>query len=364
MEYEYWLAAIPYLSDCKKRLVREVYKEGRAVYYIEEMQLRALPFLADKEVEALLQAKKEKKAWKEWESLKKQKIRFVPYFSAEYPKKLLQIPDPPYALYVKGSLPEEGVLSAAIVGARKCTPYGEEMALDYGKYLAEHGIQVISGMARGIDGAGQRGALNGGGVTYGVLGCGVDICYPREHIGLYMDIQQRGGVISEQLPGKPPLPMYFPMRNRIISGLSDIVLVMEAKERSGSLITADQALEQGKDVYALPGPVTSRLSQGCHSLIRQGAGILISPEDLLAELGIAGKDLKQKKDKIEKTLENDENVVYSCLGFFPKSVSQLIEETGYGVPELMQELISLELMGCIREVSKNYYIRVRKGKDF
>ena len=219
-------------------------------------------------------------------------------------------------------------------------------------------------MARGIDGAGQRGALNGGGVTYGVLGCGVDICYPREHIGLYMDIQQRGGVISEQLPGKPPLPMYFPMRNRIISGLSDIVLVMEAKERSGSLITADQALEQGKDVYALPGPVTSQLSQGCHSLIRQGAGILISPEDLLVELGIAGKDLEQKTDKIEKTLENDENVVYSCLGFFPKSVSQLIEETGYGAPELMQELISLELMGCIREVSKNYYIRVRKGKDF
>lgn len=364
MKYEYWLAAIPYLADRKKRLLREEYKDGRTVYYIEEMQLRSLSFLKDKDVDSILRARKEIRIEKEWECLRKQKIRFVPYFSPEYPKKLLQIPDPPYALYVKGSLPEQGVLSAAIVGARKCTPYGEEMALDYGKYLAEHGIQVISGMARGIDGAGQRGALNGGGATYGVLGCGVDICYPREHIGLYMDIQQRGGLISEQLPGKPPLPMYFPMRNRIISGLSDIVLVMEAKERSGSLITADQALEQGKDVYALPGPVTSRLSQGCHFLIRQGAGILISPEDLLLELGIPGNGSEQKSDKIEKTLENDENVVYSCLGFFPKSVSQLIEETGYDVPDLMQELISLEVAGCIREVSKNYYIRVRKGKDF
>ncbi len=260
---------------------------------------------------------------------------------------------------MKGKLPEEDRPGVAIVGARKCTPYGQELALDYGRFLAEHGIQVISGMARGIDGAGQRGALGGGGTTFGVLGCGVDICYPREHIGLYMDIQQRGGILSEHRPGRPPLPMYFPMRNRIISGLSDLVLVMEARERSGSLITADQALEQGKDVYALPGPVTSPFSQGCHRLIRQGAGILISPEDLLAELGMAPEESRQKTDKIEKTLENDENVVYSCLGFFPKGISQLIEETGLCASVLLQRLISLELKGCIREVSKNHYIRVR-----
>jgi DNA processing protein len=359
MMYEYWLALIPNLSDCKKRLLREEYKEGRVVYYIEEMRLRFLPFLQAKDVEAVLQARKEIETEKEWEYLAKQNIRFVPYFSEEYPKKLMQIADPPYALYVKGSLPQENTLSAAIVGARRCTPYGEEMALDYGRCLAEHGIQVISGMARGIDGAGQRGALNGGGRTFGVLGCGVDICYPRDHIGLYMDIQQSGGVISEQQPKRPPLPMYFPMRNRIISGLSDLVLVMEARERSGSLITADQALEQGKDVYALPGPVTSQLSQGCHFLIRQGAGILITPEDLLAELGIAKRELGQKTDKIEKTLENHENVVYSCLGFFPKSLSQLIAETGQDVSVIMQSLITLEIKGRIREVSKNHYIRVR-----
>ena len=203
MKYEYWLAAIPCLSDYKKRLLREEYKEGRAVYYIEEMQLRFLPFLEDRDVEAILKAKKEICIEKEWEYLEKQNIRFIPCFSEAYPKKLWQIPDPPYALYVKGNLPKEEIPGVAIVGARKCTPYGQEMALDYGKYLAEHGVQIISGMARGIDGAGQRGALDGGGMTFGVLGCGVDICYPRDHIGLYMDIQRSGGILSESRQASP-----------------------------------------------------------------------------------------------------------------------------------------------------------------
>lgn len=359
MMYEYWLAAIRGVSARKKRLLREEYGEGKVVYYIEEIQLRFLDFLDDKDIEAILNARKDKDIEKEWERLAEKNIRFVPYFAEQYPNRLLQTDDAPYALYVKGHLPEEGCFNVAIVGARRCTPYGEEMALEYGECLARNGIQVISGMARGIDGAGQRGALSGGGRTYGILGCGVDICYPREHIGLYMDIQRSGGLLSEQPPGCPPLPVYFPLRNRIISGLSDAVLVMEARERSGSLITADLALEQGKEVYALPGPVTSQLSRGCHQLIRQGAGILISPEDLLLELEIGGRGTVQKSDKNKKTLENRENVVYSCFDFFPKGISQLIEETGFCVSELLQILISLELKGYIREVSKNYYSKTR-----
>ncbi len=359
MVYEYWLAAMQGVSAKKKRLLREEYGEGRAVYYIEEIQLRFLDFLEDRDVEAILHARKDKDIEKDWQRLAEKNIRFIPYFSKQYPNRLRQIDDAPYALYVKGRLPEEDRLSAAIVGARKCTPYGEETALEYGECLAQNGIQVISGMARGIDGAGQRGALNGGGTTYGILGNGVDICYPREHIGLYMDIQVCGGLISEQPPGRPPLPVYFPLRNRIISGFSDVILVMEARERSGSLITADLALEQGKDVYALPGPVTSRLSQGCHRLIRQGAGILISPEDLLAELKVLRGPAVQKSDKNKKTLENHENVVYSCFGFFPKGISQLLEEIGFCASELLQILTSLELKGYIREVSKNYYSKTR-----
>ena len=359
MMYEYWLSAIRPLSDKKKRLLREEYGDGKTIYNIEEIHLRFLNFLESRDVDTILRSKKEWEIEKCWEKLQEQGIRMIPYFSEEYPKKLTNISQPPYALYVKGSLPRENQVSVAIVGARRCTHYGEQIALEYGEALASEGIQIISGMARGIDGAGQRGALNAGGATYGVLGCGVDICYPRENIGLYMDIQQKGGIISEQIPGQPPLPAYFPERNRIISGLADVVLVIEAKEKSGSLITADMALEQGKDVYALPGPVTSSMSQGCHRLIRQGAGILISPEDLLIELGINIVNQGQIIDKNEKVLESTENRVYSCLGLFPKGMSQLLEETGLNVQELLEQLITLEMKGYVKEISKNYYVKLR-----
>lgn len=357
--YEYWLSAIRPLSDKKKRLLREEYGDGKTIYNIEEIHLRFLNFLESRDVDTILRSKKEWEIERCWEKLQEQGIRMIPYFSEEYPKKLTNISQPPYALYVKGSLPRENQVSVAIVGARRCTHYGEQIALEYGEALASEGIQIISGMARGIDGAGQRGALNAGGATYGVLGCGVDICYPRENIGLYMDIQQKGGIISEQIPGQPPLPAYFPERNRIISGLADVVLVIEAKEKSGSLITADMALEQGKDVYALPGPVTSSMSQGCHRLIRQGAGILISPEDLLIELGINIVNQGQIIDKNEKVLESTENMVYSCLGLFPKGMSQLLEETGLNVQELLEQLITLEMKGYVKEISKNYYVKLR-----
>ena len=365
MMYEYWLACVHPLSEKKKRMLREAYGSAKAIYYIEEMELKTADFLTKKDVEILKQARKigKESIQKEWKKLKNENIHFVPYFHEKYPRKLKELSDPPNILYVKGSLPKEERLSVAIVGARRCTPYGEQMALEYGEALAESGVQIISGMARGIDGAGQRGALNRNGDTYAVLGGGVDVCYPREHKGLYEDIQRTGGVISEQLPGQPPLAAYFPLRNRIISGLSDVVLVMEAKEKSGSLITADQALEQGKEVYALPGLVTSPVSQGCHHLIRQGAGILISPEELIEELGIFNKRLRnewsKKSDKNKKILESAEKLVYSCLGFIPKGIEQLTEETGLHPSEVLETLITLELEGCIKEISKNYYVRAR-----
>ena len=163
---------------------------------------------------------------------------------------------------------------------------------------------MISGLARGVDGMGQRGALMGKGRTFAVLGSGVDICYPREHMGLYVDIlDQGGGILSEYPPGTPPLPRNFPPRNRIISGLSDAVLVMEARVKSGSLITADLALEQGRELYALPGPVNSELSSGCNRLIQQGAGILLSPEMLLDEWNLPVPKPGTGSLKIKKCLK-------------------------------------------------------------
>lgn len=358
MMYEYWLAKTQGISAGKKRMLWKKFGSARAIYNIEETKLSSLPFIEEKEVQALINEKRS--SFKnEFENMINQKIRFIPWFSKEYPEKLKEISGMPYAIYVKGSLPEKEDVTAAIVGARHCTPYGEEMALEYGETLAKMGVRVISGMARGIDSAGQRGALNGGGKTYGVLGCGVDICYPRENIGLYMDMQEQGGIISEQIPGTKPLPYFFPARNRIISALSDYVLVIEAREKSGSLITADFALEQGKEVYALPGPVKSPLSQGCHRLISQGAGILISPEDLLDEMHILHEKASQIIIKNEKVLETPHNLVYSCLGFSPKGINQLAGETGLPAREVLQQLFELQMQGNVKEISKNYYVRVR-----
>ena len=354
MIYEYWLAGIEGISNLKKRKLREVYGNGKAIYYIEETNLKKHAFLNEKDIERLKKAKKIVNLEMQWEKSVKKKIKFVPYFSDDYPKKMKVITDPPYALYVLGSLPDENVKSAAIVGARNCTSYGEQMALQYGKCLGHAGVQVISGMARGIDGAGQRGALNGDGTTFAVLGCGVDVCYPRENIGLYMDIQREGGIISEQIPGEPPMSYHFPLRNRIISGLADVVLVMEAKEKSGSLITTDMALEQGRDVYALPGT----LSQGCHRLIRQGAGILISPEEFLKELQIEVSENSTELLKNEKMLETTEKVVYSCLDLFPRNVSEIQMKTGLDARILMETLMTLEMEGYIKETAKNYYVRM------
>ena len=282
------------------------------------------------------------------------------FFDGEYPGRLLELQDFPYALYVKGRLPDQESKKAAIVGARRCTPYGEKYAVEFGKILAGCGIEIISGLAHGIDGMGQRGALMGGGRTFAVLGSGADVCYPREHIGLYVDIlNQGGGILSEYPPGTPPLPQNFPPRNRIISGLSDAVLVMEAREKSGSLITADLALEQGRDVYALPGPVNSELSIGCNRLIQQGAGLLLDPESLLNEWNFNVSGRTGKEDKNKKMLETTEKLVYSCLGLYPKNVDRLVEETKLGAGELLNILVSLELQGYIREISKNYYIKVK-----
>ncbi len=360
MLYEYWFAGVKPLSDTKKKKLRKIFGSGKEIFYTEEKKLENTGILTKQDMETLKRAKKEKNLEESWHNMEKQKLRFVPCFAREYPEKLKEIHDFPYALYVKGSLPRPDERVAAIVGARRCTAYGEAMALEYGEKLAGAGVAVISGMARGIDGAGHRGALNAGGHTYAVLGCGTDICYPRENIGLYMDIQKKGGVFSEQRPGEPPLPFYFPQRNRIISGLADIILVMEAKEKSGSLITADLGLEQGKDIYALPGPVTSPSSQGCHRLIGQGAGILLSPEDLLKELDIHAAQMCLNDNKEKKVLETLENMVYSCLDLFPKGVEELAACTSIRPRELLQVLTTLEIEGLIKEVSKNYYIKVRK----
>ena len=265
---------------------------------------------------------------------------------------------PPMALYCMGELPKERDCTVAVIGARDCSEYGSYAAFAFGERLGRAGIRVVSGMARGIDGIAQKAALDGGGRTYAVLGCGADVCYPASQRGLYDRICVQGGVISPFVPGTPPKKQLFPYRNSIVAGLSDAVLVIEARQKSGTFITVDMALEQGRDVYALPGPVTSTLSQGCHRLIRQGAGILISPEEFLKELQIEVSENSTELLKNEKMLETTEKVVYSCLDLFPRNVSEIQMKTGLDARILMETLMTLEMEGYIKETAKNYYVRM------
>lgn len=313
MKYEYWLDNIKPLTNRKKRKLWDEFGSAQSIYYIEETKLQKLSYLAEKDVYVI---KSSKNFWDidaEYQRLCIKKIDLVTCHTIGYPKKLLNIDAPPYALYIKGKLPEEEAPAVAIIGARKCSLYGEKIAKEFAEGLAECGVQIISGMARGIDGVGQKATLRAGGNSYGILAGGVDICYPMEHIELYMQLQENGGVISEQSIGQKPIPQYFPARNRIISGLSDAVIVIEAREKSGTLITVDRALEQGKEVYAVPGPITSSLSTGCNTLIKQGAGIVLSLEDLLEELHLICEKRMNNLADNKIVLDNAEKLVYSCV---------------------------------------------------
>ena len=237
-------------------------------------------------------------------------IRFVRRGDRDYPRRLREIPDPPEKLYVLGRLPEENIPAVAVIGARDCTEYGRYVASRLGETLGRKGVQVISGMARGIDGIGQEAALAAGGSSFAVMGSGVDICYPARNRDLYEKLKAGGGILSEYAPGTPAMPHNFPKRNRIVSGLSDAVVVVEAREKSGTLITVDMALEQGREVYAVPGRVTDGLSAGCNRLLKLGAGILSDTEEFLEDLRgicrrrglLSQEDALSKADKVGQAL--------------------------------------------------------------
>lgn len=304
------------------------------------------------------------------------KIDFIPFTVADYPHRLKNISDPPFGLYVKGELPENDVPTVAIIGARACSEYGKTIAYMFGKQLGAFGIQIVSGMARGIDGIAQRGALDGDGKTFAVLGCGVDYCYPPENGKLYRDIIENGGILSEYSPGTEPKHHLFPARNRIISGLADVILVVEARKRSGTYITVTQALEQNKDVYAVPGRITDSLSDGCNHLLSQGAGVAISPEMILRELGNScynGWSLKNNDyRKTEKTKEDlqmydvtdekgtaqMETLILSCLEITPMDIGTIYERVyqkkDITMEEMMVILTKLQILGKV-ENSGNYY---------
>lgn len=299
----------------------------------------------------------------EYDEMTSRGISFVAAGEEEYPGKLKSIPDAPGALYYVGKLPKNEEKTIAIIGARNCSEYGRAMARQFGEILAEGGVQVVSGMARGIDGIGQQAALDAGGYSLGVLGCGVDICYPRENRQLYERLIAEGGVCSEYPPGIEPRAMLFPPRNRIISGLCDGVLVIEAKERSGTLITVDMALEQGREVYALPGRITDSLSRGCNMLIRQGAGMAVSPQELLRELKPDCADSVIERQQAIFVPEGVRGQLLKLLDYQSTSMETLQRKYAdtYGISisisELCYELLQLCADGLAGQIGGSHYVR-------
>lgn len=355
--YDIWLSGIPGIGPKKIERILSFCQSARDFYNMKEKDLRSIYGISEKDVSAILEERRKTDPERLLKDLERKGVKVKKKGEEGYPKGLLELPDPPYLLFYKGRLPEPGKGAVGIVGARECSEYGRAMARTAGKLLGAGGISVISGMALGIDAAAHLGALEGGGETFAVLGSGPDICYPNASRNLYERLLKEGGVLSEYVPGTEPKAQHFPLRNRIISALSDALVVVEARIRSGALITADFALEQGKDIYAFPGRITDALSGGTNRLIRQGAYPVVSLDGLLSDLRLGTEKIAEKAEAQKNTLAFDEMVVYSCLNFVPKNLEELMEETNLPLPALSEALFALMKKGLCVEAFQNRYRR-------
>lgn len=354
--YWYWLSNIPGIGPVKIRHLLEMFERPENIYEASGQELCMVKGISQKDAAAILDSKKDKTIYENYFHMQKDGILIAVPSQKEYPARLRNIYDMPACLYYKGALPDSSRPAVAIVGSRSCSAYGRAMAEKLGEELAAAGVDIISGLAVGIDACGHRGALKTG-KTYAILGCGVDICYPASNRFLYDQLQKNGGVISEYPPHTVPAPGLFPMRNRIISGMSDLVIVVEARKKSGSLITADQALEQSREVMAVPGRMTDVASEGCNHLIKQGAGIVTDTADVLEALEIICPERLLQNQKKNFILAPEEEMVYSGLDFSPKSIEDLVAHTGYTPARTMDILMRLVLKGAAEENAHNYYIK-------
>ena len=387
-KYLYWLDNVLYLGDTAKKKLINIFQSGEAIYRAEEKVLKKI--LDDKKVDLISNSRKVWDLDKKYEEVLNDRIHMVTLGEDNFPANLQNISNPPFALYYKGRLPEEGLPGVAVIGARQCSEYGRYIAQELGKCLGENNIQVISGMASGIDGISQYSASQAGGRSFGVLGCGVDVCYPKSNRRLYDELVDSGGILSSYPPGTQPLKQLFPPRNRIVSGLADVLVVIEARQKSGTSITVEMALEQGKDIYAVPGRVTDRLSDGCNKMLREGAHVFLSPQDFLQELQQLLPEkmicaLKRKQTELlnnEKICEASENEkdsrreageeykkVLEVLDFYPQYVDVIAErlkkEHGFDIStaKLNTLLMRMSLLDIIKQESAGWFSKVSMEID-
>lgn len=325
---------------------------------MDKAELKRLNLFTDAVIDKIVKDDKEAKVYKIKEQLVKEGAYFITFIDDNFPSRLLFIDEAPYLLFVKGKILEEDSNSVAIVGARKSTSYGQLACKEIAHDLSLRKITIISGLALGIDAIAHKTALENDNRTIAVIGNGIDVIYPRRNERLYRAIEENGAVISEFPLGDPPLAFNFPLRNRIISALSKLVIVVEAQKRSGSLITARLAMEQGRDVYAVPGNIFSLNSEGCNTLIRDGAGIYTTCEDLIETSDLIDNSVNREEEAIE--LSNEERTVYDIIRNGDTSYEMIINKSGYDSASLSALLTILELKGLITSQGQRTYYANRR----
>ncbi|OGP79243.1 MAG: DNA protecting protein DprA [Deltaproteobacteria bacterium RBG_16_49_23] len=350
----YWLALnfVPGVGSVFIKRLLDRFETPEAVFQASMKELLEVEGLGLKVASEIKKGPSEQAVKKEISLLEKSGVRMITLKDPVYPPRLRDIYDPPSLLYLKGDLKKEDELAVSIVGSRKTTPYGRWITEKISQDLARHGVTVVSGMARGVDSVAHWGAISGGGRTIAVLGCGVDVVYPPENRNLFAKILEQGAVLSEFPMGSPPEGGHFPKRNRIISGLSIGVVVVQASADSGSLITANFALEQGRDVFAIPGNVGVEGSRGTNRLIKDGAKMVESSEDILEEILPQWKRGKERVEEVKPRgpeLTEEERALYEMLGENPLHIDVMIRESGFEPGKVSSLLLTLELKELISQ---------------
>ncbi len=358
------LNSIPGLGNIRLHRLLKHFESARAVFLASAKDLvfeGRLPLAVAEEIRKIPCTDQLRQ---EIELIKRHKVEIITILSPDYPALLKETVDAPVLLYIKGRLPQDN-LAIAVVGSRSASVYGLTMAEKLAMQLSEYGITVVSGLARGIDTAAHRGALKAKGTTVAVLGSGLANIYPKENEGLAQAVSENGVLVSEFAMATSPLTHNFPRRNRIISGLSLGVAVIEASQKSGALITANMALEQGREVFALPGKVDNPNSAGAHQLIKTGAKLMTGIEDILEELkpqlqSFMRREAEEKEDRQEISLNSDEIPVFQCINSEPLHIDALISLTNMSLTELNMVLLRLEMKGLVQQMPGHFFKRVSK----
>jgi DNA processing protein len=331
------------------------YKSAEKIWNLEQSELMHFG-LQTKTIERFLSNRKKINPTKELDQIQKLKINLVTMFDKNYPNNLTEISNSPYILFYKGDLNILNNLSIGVVGTRKMTPYGKRVCEQIIFGLAKNNINIVSGLALGIDAVAHKTTLESGGLTTAVLGTSLDFIYPSANFQLAEKIIQNGLIVSEFPLGTRGFPSNFPIRNRIISGLSIGVVVIEAATISGSLITANYALEQNREVFTIPGSIYSPQSVGCNNLIKMGAKVVTSYEDILDELNIKNK-IKEEKEIIKFETQNEKKI-WNILDFEnPANIDKIIEKTGISVSEISSILTLMEIRGLIKNIGGQQYVK-------